>query len=883
MPKPSVTEVWAAIAASKGVDRYTELFRGLGFGVGGSGATLVPWEHLTIAIVDSAPDDATMDSIIGTIAEQMAAEGISYFTAGDKATEEAAAKLGDREPLTPGTDSDDTPIFETAPENIQDFLGALAEERFWTFASIDPEARRATFLDTQDKERVITWDENGSFAGFAEGTSLDLEGAARVNLLNLQSRQLQVLLDPELIAINGIENFDGRAFIKGTGTIVDLRVGGQFAKVDGVANVFYDPVTGTFIDRQGDTLAENKFEWEKLQDEEANRLASLSAEQSGQFAAGDLQVGLAGILDDRSVESIQQPRLGQTAGATAAGELLRALDRRGEITAIANANPGRFVEAEFLKRGLQAPEAQEVPLFGDTRLLEGIIQQLINTQAPAFDQGVVSGLQGTIGDLKTGAETAIQSEIPTPEPAQETTTEPADNRQAFFKQLFELQGAPPIAIRSAEQGIVEQFGQTGLREFQKRLEEGDIFEPLSFAHGGSTTAPAYIAGDAQVGDKANPELIIQNPDGSDTVIPLNKLEGFAEGTGRPPEQGLSIGPVGAPPQSPINSVELYNLGFEHGLQGSFASNAPGIFQGVDQFLGGEDSFVSNKDINAEIAASNFFQPKRGGRTGPATEDEGFALNNYLRGLEAGHKARGDTEPKTKGDIKQLKGFAHGTGEMTALEGVLQGLPHYAEGTTSSLALLEQELRRLGATEAQVAISVNVFSNVSPDILKTQLAHLASLATPASPPVVEPVVDPVVKPVPPPVVKPVVPPVVATVPPPVIRTTVAPQAPPSPTVQVQKDETIQNLPALRFLKGQISDQDFNRLSTTPISGAFGTKLPDSGQLNFNKLQDILKDKQTTELLSSLYTSGSRDFESTVERTKARAPLGRARQTSGIRSG
>ena len=103
----------------------------------------------------------------------------------------------------------------------------------------------------------------------------------------------------------------------------------------------------------------------------------------------------------------------------------------------------------------------------------------------------------------------------------------------------------------------------------------------------------------------------------------------------------------------------------------------------------------------------------------------------------------------------------------------------------------------------------------------------------------------------------------------------------PTVYVSPDRAFQQTPGVQFLKGNLSRAEFNTLGQRPIAAAFGVHLPDAGTFNLNKIQDILNDRRTFELLEALYRSGSRDFSSEISRARQRAPIGRARETSVIR--
>lgn len=103
-----------------------------------------------------------------------------------------------------------------------------------------------------------------------------------------------------------------------------------------------------------------------------------------------------------------------------------------------------------------------------------------------------------------------------------------------------------------------------------------------------------------------------------------------------------------------------------------------------------------------------------------------------------------------------------------------------------------------------------------------------------------------------------------------------------TLKSYDDSAYQNLPSLKYLQGGMSDADYNRLNTGYAPGAFGTNIPESGRINYNKYTKVAKDPYSLALVNSLYRGANRDLASEVSRAKARAPLGQAIATSLIRT-
>ena len=96
-----------------------------------------------------------------------------------------------------------------------------------------------------------------------------------------------------------------------------------------------------------------------------------------------------------------------------------------------------------------------------------------------------------------------------------------------------------------------------------------------------------------------------------------------------------------------------------------------------------------------------------------------------------------------------------------------------------------------------------------------------------------------------------------------------------------DEAYRNLPTLKYLQGRLGSE-YNNLATGTTPGAFGTKIPEAGLLNWRKLYDVAQDPVASAMMDSLYRSASRSFSAESSRARARAPIGGGLASSLIRT-
>lgn len=112
------------------------------------------------------------------------------------------------------------------------------------------------------------------------------------------------------------------------------------------------------------------------------------------------------------------------------------------------------------------------------------------------------------------------------------------------------------------------------------------------------------------------------------------------------------------------------------------------------------------------------------------------------------------------------------------------------------------------------------------------------------------------------------------------------APPTPTGNSALDQLLavlsyggdvyQSIPALQYIMGQISEGQFNTVSTQDtVVPQLGITLPAPGKLNYQMLSNVKQNSPGSfELLKSLFAAGNRDLENEMAITRQSAPLGSA---------
>ncbi len=477
------------------------------------------------------------------------------------------------------------PDLASAPQSVITWLFRLADDPDFggigLFADYNPEVGEITLVGPNGESSVFSVLNGGANIVPKEiasaGTAADI---ARNNLLNMQAAQLAALMSGDLIPLE-----DGRSIIRGTTTIVDTRVAGQFAPIEGIPGTFYDPVSGTFIDQNGQQLSRDRFEFERdfIFPEEQRQFDESQALDRENISA----------QNRRSVLSSLVQLQGQS-------------DARGIAGAQAAADPGNFIAAENIRRGLAPPEQGETPLFPDVNfdgtgladimaLLLGSGQQA-STQASGGIAGAVTpdagnqdaALLSALNAERTKAGLPPLTELPPgfagggvpglaegesisnappaiPFDAKEFARLQEVARLANLSNVIQPSGgiaaAAPILsntggltdeqlldqtlaeISAGSTGIssaarinqdpapipANQFLQPGVEDFFPK-EPAPMFDQSgrrlpALAQGGATTAPAFQVGDPVpgTGNKANPEMILNPENAPIQVIRLSEV------------------------------------------------------------------------------------------------------------------------------------------------------------------------------------------------------------------------------------------------------------------------------------------------------------------------------------------------------------------------
>lgn len=150
------------------------------------------------------------------------------------------------------------------------------------------------------------------------------------------------------------------------------------------------------------------------------------------------------------------------------------LDSRTNKAIELQANPGDFIQRESQVRAMNAPQGTETPAFKDDETLKKIIDALINYKPGTAPVAPVQGTPPTPNT--TGAQTFQMN------PGTETNEGP-------YARLIQEQGQKPM-----------------------------------YANGTENAAGEFIAGDPQVGNVANPEVVAVHNPGPDTRVSVTPLQ-----------------------------------------------------------------------------------------------------------------------------------------------------------------------------------------------------------------------------------------------------------------------------------------------------------------------------------------------------------------------
>jgi len=506
------------------------------------------------------------------------------------------------------------PDLARAPQSVINWLARITDslEGGFIYGDYDPRTGEIQLFDPRGESQIFTILNNGATIVPKEvaGAGSDRDIAA-ANLANAQASQIRALMRGDLIELS-----DGRSVIRGTTTIVDTREAGVFAPVEGIPGTFFDPVSGTFVDTNGQQLARDRFEFEKN---------FILPEEQRQFDES--------LAVDKENISSQNRR----AVLSSLVELQGQKDARGIAGAQAAADPGNFVAAENIRRGLAPPVQGETPLFQDVDF-GGI--------------GLADIIAGLSGGTQGAAPSTAGPSAATPERIQAVSRDVAPGTpQSAIEAVAGAERPTSLGIST---GIAEMLGLTGQTQLDltdpanvQLARDRGVALPPGFATGGATTSPAFQVGDPVPGsgDKANPEVILNPENAPIQVIRLadvvkNGPKFFA---------GTSTGLRGAGRDEPT-LADLGTLqGRSRGMLGNTGRQIPTLSDPgtVQSAIGGASpsipTLASPGTLQNAVQPLNFSQLRQD-PTAPVartTRDEDIQQTPGLRFIQGGQGAGDD--------------------------------------------------------------------------------------------------------------------------------------------------------------------------------------------------------------------------------------------------
>ena len=609
----------------------------------------------------------------------------------------------------------------------------------------------------------------------------------------------QALLNPELIDLTP-QGLPGRAILRGTDQIIDLRQPGQYKPISGLPNVYYDSVTGETLDREGNIIRREELGLAR------ENLALDTELGRGNLAVSEQRLGLEGQRQGfeqqyQFPEQQRQFNVGATRDYDLAGDTNRRLvasdvlgnavtlqgqqDQRGFTAARLSADPGNFVEREYVSRGLTAPQQGQAPLFSTVPQVQQGFDSLSNYRPTPVPQ-LSATIPGTVLPVTNPLGMLPQTKLPIQPPPK--VPQPVIAPDEVLETIAEVnQGGNEQAILNQDNPNIAGYGTyEGLAAINEAMGLPPPYQPpdTRMAYGGVTRASNLMVGDPQQERPTtpNPE-IIGNPTGAPlSVTPINRMASQLGNSSarrypsrRPQMSSILPGMRGtALPQQAAPQAQV-----------QLARRMSTPVQSFPEQFGG-----SMPQLNFRLPAPDIYTPVESFT--PRPELPSMSIYNL------------DWDPTRTGE---MPAYAYGTDE-TPTESFNRPIPEFS--------FYPDDPSTTGLTT----------SNVSPSTVT--------------------------------------------------------QANPNPTVPINTDESIQNIPTLRYLQGTLDKGTYGNLSTGTVSGAFGTKLPEAGAINFSKIMQIAQDPVALKMLDSLYRSASRSLSAEVERARARAPIGSAPVSSLVRT-
>ena len=707
-----------------------------------------------------------------------------------------------------------------------------------------------------------------------------------------RARQVTALFDPNYPDGALIPLPDGTSRINGTEIIIDTRVKGEFKPVSGADGYLVDPITGQIIDLNGnqisrdqltETIRSNRVREGLSAKELANSIYGTDVEAElgrGKLAldttlgVGDINLRAATSENEQALKNILETnglnlesflgtgnlnigatnaetgRLNALTGrTTAAGQLSADQQKLQDARTLAvidlMANPNDFVEREYATRALNAPPGYTGPAFRDNPDIQRAINELFATPD-------VSGLLPTYtaptyqpAVLPNASLPRVTAPAPQPQ-AQRTTVSTTPTTDITGA------GYTNNNVTPANQPASTHFREVGVPDWAL-APLGYAYGTDKYAHGNEgTKEQQFITGDPQLDGGPNPELIEINNPGPNTTTSVTPLRDMAKGAIMPDMSDSTNMPDSMPNSNPSSGIDELIAGILIAIANKWDTQSG-------------DSTTANKDM-AQYAYGTEGLPN-------ITRDQlnPTGIKDILGGF------RDNIQNRVPSTIGNSMGTLPNN-FPNLLSGTLSNrttVTNPENNTAEIFNRYSQSRQSVGDTMGSLPTNFNWqdiysrlrdrFSNynnrntlgINPRVDEGGLSYYAYGTTGTS-----------------------------------NNRNVDAQGNyagprdyagnPLGTLTSYADKDIRNLPNIQYAQNAGNRTAYNQLNTRPISGPFGSTLPDVGGLNYSQLLDISQDPDSWGTLSSIYRAANRNLEGMLNRIRARAPIGEVTNQSLIRT-
>ena len=759
-------------------------------------------------------------------------------------------------------------------------------------------ANAMSTLATLGVEPYATMSANKAGSGGSGGGSGGGGIAAPSPYEDVKTRQALALFDPNYSDGALIPLPDGTSRINGTEIIIDTRVKGQFKPVSGADGYLVDPVSGQIIDLNGNQIARSQLEETIRSNKVAENIArqrlsndiygtDVNAELGRGKLALDTTLGVGGLNlqaatseNEQALKNILETnglnlesflgtgdlnigatnaetgRLNALTGRTTAAGQLSADQQKlqdARTLAVINlmANPNDFVEREYATRGLNPPPGYTGPAFRDNPDIQRAIDELFATPD-------VSGL------LPTYTAPTYQPAV-LPNASLPRVTAPAPQPQA--------QRAPSdVSGNTYTNTNVAPENQAASQHFREAGVPDWALAPLGYAHGtGGTKERQFVTGDPQLDGEPNPELIKINNPGPNTTASVTPLRDMARGAIMPDEitmgremgnmdNGMSDNMDGSMPNKSPNGIDELIAGILIAV-----ANKWGATGGPAQYAYGTGNLPNiNRDQLNPTGIKDIFGgfganvPNNSYRTSPQNDNNIDTPFNTPFNFPANSPYNTPTNPLANRPTPPETNTGNNVAEkynkyLQSRRSVEDYFPVGTMGTMGTNNFNWQDIyNRLRERFANYNNRGTL--GINPRLDEGGLSYFAYGTSNNRN----------------------------------VDTQGNYSGPrdyagnPLGTLTSYADQDIRNLPNVQYAQNAGNATAYNTLSTKPISGPFGSTLPDVGGLNYTQLLNMAEDPDSWGTLSSIYRAGNRNLEGMLARIRARAPIGEVVNRSLIRT-